>query len=392
MHNHYRKILIGALICFMISGIQAADYYRTAAKNGDGPYSLLKRYLLYNDCNLEEFYKINKLEGHSQILAGVKYNLPVYIIKYNGQSIRSTLGIKDYDKAKRIEKYNEDIRARGLRRMTIQSSKILWVPFHEMYCMAEKIDVEAPKSKTSKHTKVNSVFGPKYNEFTVKSNKLKNHVYYIVSGHGGPDIGANCHKGGHMLCEDEYAYDVSLRLAKNLMEQGAVVEIIIKDPNDGIRDYEILKKDHDERCYGQKLPRNQTARLKQRTDAINKLYLKYRKKGYVHHKVISIHVDSQDESRRQDVYFFVGKNSSRKSRTMAQNLLNTFESKYAYYQKNRGYKGSVRTKNFYILRETMPPAVLVELANIKNHKDHKRILNPSNRQYLAQWLYEGLIK
>ena len=36
--------------------------------------------------------------------------------------------------------------------------------------------------------------------------------------------------------EDEYAYDVALRLARNLMQEGAEVRIIIQDAKDGIRE------------------------------------------------------------------------------------------------------------------------------------------------------------
>jgi N-acetylmuramoyl-L-alanine amidase len=44
-----------------------------------------------------------------------------------------------------------------------------------------------------------------------------------------------------------------------------------------------------------------------------------------------------------------------------------------------------------MLRNTDPPAVYVELANIRNSLDRKRILPESNRQALANWLTEGLM-
>ena len=68
------------------------------------------------------------------------------------------------------------------------------------------------------------------------STRLRGRVYYIVGGHGGPDPVAVGVCYGKSLCEDEYAYDITLRTARNLMTHGATVYIITRDPNDGIRD------------------------------------------------------------------------------------------------------------------------------------------------------------
>ncbi|MEZ4897837.1 MAG: N-acetylmuramoyl-L-alanine amidase [Saprospiraceae bacterium] len=400
-------LLVGIL--FNFKPVDEAGYFKVRANAGDGAYSILRKYGLLNDCNLEHFYNINHLDPDNFLLVGSEYLLPVYIYRYDGVSIESTLEIQDSEKAQRIHSYNDFLRNQGLRRMTIESSHILWVPFHELYCMAEKVTRKAelvnrapestpatassgPRAVAASSKSITMpVFGREYAEVPVKSDVLKRKVFFIVAGHGGPDIGCNTLKEGHRLCEDEYAYDVALRLARLLMENGANVEIIIEDPNDGIRDTELLEKDYDERCLGEKLPRNQKLRLQQRSDAVNKLYREYRAKGYTDQKMISIHVDSQNENNRQDVYFFHAPGSKAGSH-LAFNMYKTFQQKYDYYQKGRGYRGSVREKEYFVLVNTLPPAVLVELANMQNEKDHRRILSPTNRQYLAQWLYEGIIK
>ena len=46
-------------------------------------------------------------------------------------------------------------------------------------------------------------------------------VFYLVSGHGGPDPGAIGIYQGRQLHEDEYAYDIILRLARELLTRGA---------------------------------------------------------------------------------------------------------------------------------------------------------------------------
>ncbi|HOY14854.1 MAG TPA: N-acetylmuramoyl-L-alanine amidase, partial [Saprospiraceae bacterium] len=56
------------------------------------------------------------------------------------------------------------------------------------------------------------------------------------------------------------------------------------------------------------------------------------------------------------------------------------------------YKGYVDSRGLFMLRKVIPSSVYVELANIRNIADHKRIIYDYNRQALANWLFEGLIK
>lgn len=96
---------------------------------------------------------------------------------------------------------------------------------------------EAAAEKTSAHhprrTEVNEpLFGKWLSNVKVTSNRLAGTCFYVVSGHGGPDPGAIGRVGKHELHEDEYAYDIALRLARNLMQEGAEVRIIIQDAKD----------------------------------------------------------------------------------------------------------------------------------------------------------------
>ena len=84
-------------------------------------------------------------------------------------------------------------------------------------------------------TRTVPILGPDFKEIRIQDEALKNKVYYLVSGHGGPDPGTIYRGQNMMLCEDEYAYDVTLRLARKLMEHSATVHMIVQDPNDGIR-------------------------------------------------------------------------------------------------------------------------------------------------------------
>ncbi len=397
------KGYLTALLCVCLWSLQAKDentpyFFSVTAKAGDGITTLLNRYDLDEfPCNLDKFLELNGLKRNDFLLEGMKYKIPVLIYTYNGTSIRTTLGINDLEKAQRIANYNRLIMNRNLRRSTYEASKILWVPYHELNCgEPEKTVVaiedkrDAPKEKYDVETE--PLFGKEYATVEKKSNRLKGKVYYITAGHGGPDPGALAKVGNRNICEDEYAYDVSLRLARNLMENGATVHIVIQDANDGIRNDDILICDKDEKTMGdQIIPINQLARLKQRTEAINKLYGQYARAGVKEQYLVCIHVDSRSESTRQDVFFYHFEHS-KSGKKLAQNMQSVFSEKYARYRSNGEYFGSVSTRNLYMLRVPYPTTLYVELANIKNEADRKRILPATNRQALANWLYEGLVK
>lgn len=383
-------------LCATIASAGDTPYYYTVeARSGDGIIVLLNRYDLdEHECNLRKFLELNSLDKNDYLKAGLDYKLPILIYEYNGKSIRSTLGINDMEKAKRIANYNRLVQNRSLRKADYESSRILWVPYHELHCetpAASSGEVEITEVKPISEELV-SIFGNEYARLTKKSDKLKGRVFYISAGHGGPDPGALATTGGKTICEDEYAYDVSLRLARNLMELGATVHIIIQDGNDGIRNDDILQCDHDEKTMGtETIPINQLARLKQRTDAINDLYAGYHRAGYKEQVLVCIHVDSRSENHRQDVFFYHFEHS-KSGKKLAQNMQSVFQEKYARYRAGREYNGTVSCRNLYMLRVPFPTTLYVELANIKNEYDRKRILPSTNRQALANWLCEGLCR
>ena len=258
------------------------------------------------------------------------------------------------------------------------------------YKLPEKGNETPPKAaKATGKTVRHEIFGKEYADVEIIDDQLKGAVFHLVSGHGGPDPGAVGNYGNWKLCEDEYAYDVTLRLARNLIQHGATVYMIIRDPNDGIRDDSYLKPDKDEVCYPNlKIPLNQVQRLKQRTDAVNSLYLKH--KGSFQRMII-IHLDSRSHGENIDVFFYHDKRS-KTGKAAATVLKNTFQRKYDQHQPGRGYKGTVSDRNLYVVRNSHPVAVFIELGNINHKRDQQRFIISSNRQALANWLFEGLVE
>lgn len=233
-----------------------------------------------------------------------------------------------------------------------------------------------------------TLFGKEYATYQIVSNELSGACFYLVSGHGGPDPGAIGKYQGHQLHEDEYAYDIILRLARELLSRGAKVHIIIQDAKDGIRDGKILSNSKRETCMGAAIPLNQVARLQQRCDCINRLY-RTDKSSYK--RAIFIHVDSRSRGQQTDVYFYNAPNSKNGKR-LAQNLHRTFNQMYGKHQPGRGFRGTVSERNLFVLRNTTPVAVFMELGNITNSRDQQRLVLKNNRQALAKWIAEGVVK
>ncbi len=317
----------------------SAQNKEVVALKGDGIYRLLTRHGISVSDYMDEFIALNKnvLGKNNTLIAGVKYKLP---------------------------------EAGAASKKQTQAS--------------------APtKAKTTGKIVHYDIFGKDYADIEITSSKLKGAVYYLLGGHGGPDPGAVGKYNGFQVCEDEYAYDVTLRLARNLISEGATVYLITRDKNDGIRDAQYLKADKDEVCYpNRKIPLNQTRRLRQRTDAINQLYKKH--KGSFQ-RMIAVHVDSRSRGENIDIFFYHDKRSETGKK--ACNILrSTIEEKYREHQPNRGYTGTVSTRPLYVVRNTWPTAVFIELGNMNHQRDVKRLILPDNRQAVANWLALGLEK
>ena len=330
------KIIASVILIFFYFQLSAQEYQTYKAKKGDGIYSVLKQNGYSYTESLNQFIELNKskLGKENALIIGKLYRLPLKT-----------------DTIAEVQK--------------IQAK------------------IEALPEKT-----VYEIFGKKYREITIKSKELAGAIYYLESGHGGPDPGAIGNLNGHVLCEDEYAYDVTLRLARNLIERGATVYLIIRDPNDGIRDEQYLAPDKDEVCYpDNEIPLSQLARLKQSTAAVNSLHALNKKKFQ---RLVVIHVDSRSEKENIDVFFYHDKGSNTGKR-LANTLKETFEKKYAEHQPNRGYSGSVSDRNLYVIKNAVSPAVFIELGNINHTRDQQRFINPDNRQAVANWLRDGLI-
>lgn len=337
----FRNVLFQSILtisCF--ASIHAQDTLRTIiAEKGDGIYSLLRKNGLNPAIHYNDFIALNssKLVDNSTLLEGRTYLVP----------------------------HVEEVK------------------------LVNSIEKQSTKVQPIKGTEY-TIFGKKHALVLPASERLKNNIYYLISGHGGPDPGAIAEYGGKLIAEDEYAYDITLRLAKELLSHGAKVFIIVQDPDDGIRDERILEIDRDEVAYPNlEIPLNQLARLKQRADIVNNLYEDHKGK---YQRLIITHVDSRSIGQNIDVFFYHHE-KSKNGKKLSENIHKTFQEKYKIHQPNRKYEGTFSDRTgLYMVRNTIPAMTYIEIGNIKNEKDQKRILDPVNRQALAKWISEGVIR
>ena len=262
-------------------------------------------------------------------------------------------------------------------------NKRLLLLFLSLFVLLAPAAAQQKKQATGKEP----LFGKALATYPITSRELAGATFYLVGGHGGPDPGAIGKYQGHDLHEDEYAYDIVLRLGRELLMRGAKVHFIIQDKKDGIRNEAILKNSKRETCMGKEIPLDQVARLRQRSQKIDQLY---KKDKAAYKRAIFVHVDSRSQGKQTDVYFYHAP-GSKQGKRLAERMRNTLESKYKRHQPGRGFKGTVSERNLYVLRNTQPAGVYLELGNIRNPRDQQRLVLENNRQALANWIAQAIV-
>lgn len=435
------RLIAGFAMFAVIFAINAATllsadkYVIVKPKSGDGASILLNRYKLPADkYNLDLFKELNpkKFDKNGGLLKGVTYKLPIRIYKYDGKSIRSTIKGIDKETALKVEEYNKKVLDAGLVKTGFKKSKTLWAPM----CIIEdaprgkKSDDSAdstesiiPRKKSQTKTKIDEptkkkevsedkdkdtdkkksdsngkkkgsgvpFLGEKYKKIDKIDNSLEDCVYYLDPGHGGCDPGAVGKNGKYSLSEDEYAYDVVLRMARELQRHGATVYVLVHDDKDGIRDDAFLSSNSDEYYFGGgSIAENQRERLMARAEIVDELYEKHKKTAKIQ-QLIVIHLDSRVVNKRVDIFYYYKPGSS-DGKELAQYIYNHIKKKYDASQPGRGYTGTVTSRNLLMLRETKPTGVYIELGNIQNHRNQLRFIDKNNRQALANWFTDALLK
>jgi len=196
----YVIIVNTILILFLCASAHAnpakiidGELHTVKPRSGDGLASFLARYEMTSTNGMKEaFLQLNSLTKRSQLYLHKKYTLPVHLYNYDGKSIRTTIGLKDWEKAVRIKKYNEGLLARGARSTHFTKSKILWVPSTELDT-SPALTANNHKSNPTKPSPTpvhltssidDAIYGKKYAKVEIIDQELQGKVFYVVSGHG----------------------------------------------------------------------------------------------------------------------------------------------------------------------------------------------------------------
>ena len=179
-------------------------------------------------------------------------------------------------------------------------------------------------------------------------NPFKEKKVVIDPGHGGVDSGA---VGVTGLKEKEVTLEVGERLKKMLEDAGAVV---------------IMTRSGDQSV-------SNINRIKMANDAEADVYLSIHANAY-----------SNPDSNGTET-FYCSKNSNRDaSKYLAQQLQRELIAELDL--RDRG----VKTRSFYVLKETEMPSALVELAFLSNEKEEELLRKPETRVGAAEALFRGL--
>jgi len=390
-----------ALLIFLISFgwntlISNDSYVTTKAKKGDGISVILNRFHLpVSEQNIDLFVNLNpnRFDKYGGILLDYRYQLPIIKVRYNKKNFESSIPSEYSINKGSILEYNQKMESIGFKG-NYNSDGYIWIPIYLMNDnKSSDNDVSVLKTKSEKEVKRGQIteplFGKAFQNVKITNNSLAGYTFYLVSGHGGPDPGAIGYKNNKELTEDEYGYDITLRLARNLMEYSANVFMIIQDSADGIRNEHYLKNNTNEVLInGDSISFNQKIRLSQRADIINKESEKFQ---YDKQYCLELHVDSRTTKKRIDIFFYY-QDGNESGKSMANTIYKTIKRKYDKNQPGRGYTGSVTTRDLYMLRNIKVPSVYIELGNIQNPLDQVRLLDPNNRQAIANWLRDGIVK
>lgn len=195
------------------------------------------------------------------------------------------------------------------------------------------------------------------NTVAVNNNKVVNKstqpVIVIDAGHGDFDTGA---VGFNKTKEKDVTLPVALDLGAILQKNG--MKVIYTRTSDKV-----------------KLPRNEKANLSARTQISNSNNASL---------FVSIHANSSIFKFVSGVETYYGGSSNSKK------LAGFIENQIVKSNKlsNRG----IKTANYYVLKNTKAPSVLIELGFITNAKDESIMKNANSQQMLAASIANGILQ
>ena len=239
--------------------------------------------------------------------------------------------------------------------------------------------------------KVLAPFGVPISGLSPVESSSRVHVIVIDAGHGGKDRGTMAPSGG--MDEKEIVLDVAKRL-RMLLEGAGIKVIMTRDTDDFIS-----------------LPERTIIAARSGAD----LFLSVHVNSNRDHSVNGLLVyyleslgkkDVNEEQRKENEHIFLKSLSANDSPTLQAIVTDMMDTlKTAQSQKlaklivreareEPGVKvrgDGIRLCHFFVVRNTLIPAVLVETGFLSNHLEHNKLISPLYRQKMAEVIARGVL-
>ncbi|MFT5365161.1 MAG: N-acetylmuramoyl-L-alanine amidase [Candidatus Latescibacterota bacterium] len=359
-------LLLNLCLFFMTSTEVPALTQIYVVQKGDSLWEIAKKF----DISVKELKKINHLRSN-RIYQGQKLHITIQIPEFS-----ATNGPYFYTKPK----------------AEVQESR--------NYREASKFKpIEDYQKAVALLRAFNANIDAELQSYKHKSQLLKGWRIVLDPGHGGRDPGAIVsNKDGEdravHVVEDEYVYDIAMRLYKKLKLEGAGVELTVISPNHHIREnlqatitfvHEQNEVYHDEKTNLKNAfsVRPASANINQRARIANRFF-KGAQKG--HTLFISVHADNSPNRPKGPLVLYQnskGKIDTR-SRTFAQIMQKTLD--------HPGMPAQIGGRNLAVLRNNNAQAeILVEIRNVHDKGEAWALRFHSRREADADRIFQGVL-
>lgn len=198
----------------------------------------------------------------------------------------------------------------------------------------------------------------------IRIKPLDNKTIVIDPGHGGIDGGTNI---GDIL-EKDINLIIGLRLKEILIKKGATV-IMTREIDDSLDDHIINN--------GSRHREDLNARVKIVNDSNADM-------------LVSIHVNYIKNPKKIGAIVFYHTNGE-KGKHLAEHMQGYLNDISTYKKMDITVKHSATSGNYYILGNTSPPGIIVEVGFLSNQIDRGLLLDPEHQNEIIERITKGII-
>lgn len=217
-----------------------------------------------------------------------------------------------------------------------------------------------------------AIFKNEFVKLNLKSDKLKNAVYYLISENN--------------LGDNKFTDDITLNLARQLLINGARVYLIVGGGDDSTP---IVSKETATESDVIEEDKIMMKKTQSYVEVINKRYLKYSTK---YQRLLVVRSNGLTSRQNLDVSIF-HHDKSEEGQKFAENIEEVF---LANGIKSRSFDEHTDVfadkNNLFLAKNILAPITIVEIGDFRSDHNQKKISVRSDKKALAKWLTSGLFK